>query len=136
MLSKEFVERELARAFESWSPYAKLKFEAVDDYHTADIRILFGRYSHGDKLVITLIILIIRPPFPALVTLLTALVLSSPTPTIRTSLVSLVATFTLTRMKTGDPTRLSSGLGWISSLWPSTRSATPSVCPTVRPTTV
>ena len=52
MLSREFVERELARAFESWSPYAKLKFEAVDDYHTADIRILFGRYSHGDRSVL------------------------------------------------------------------------------------
>ena len=46
--SKEFVEKELARAFDSWSPYAKLKFVPIDDYHSADIRILFGRYSHGD----------------------------------------------------------------------------------------
>jgi len=46
--SREFVEKELARAFASWSPYAKIKFVPVDDYHSADIRILFGRYNHGD----------------------------------------------------------------------------------------
>ena len=46
--SKEFVEKELARAFKSWSPYAKLNFVPIDDYHTADIRVMFGRYSHGD----------------------------------------------------------------------------------------
>ena len=43
------MEQELARAFESWSPYAKLSFEPVDDYYAADIRIMFGRYSHGDQ---------------------------------------------------------------------------------------
>ena len=72
MLSREFVERELARAFESWAPYAKLDFEAVDDYHGADIRILFGRYTHGDRLSISLIrIVIILKSTP--VTLSTAL---------------------------------------------------------------
>ena len=47
--SKEFVETELARAFQSWTPYTNLKFLQVDDYHAADIRVVFGRYHHGDR---------------------------------------------------------------------------------------
>ena len=36
--SREFVETELARAFDSWSQYSRLKFVPIDDYHSADIR--------------------------------------------------------------------------------------------------
>ena len=54
--SKEFVEKELERAFASWAPYAKLNFIKVDDYHQADIRILFGRYHHGDASVLLFVI--------------------------------------------------------------------------------
>ena len=49
--NKEFAEKELDRAFSSWAPYAKLNFVKIDDYHQADIRILFGRYNHGDASV-------------------------------------------------------------------------------------
>jgi len=46
--SKEFVIKELSRAFRSWEPYSRLQFVQLDDYYKADIRIVFGRYSHGD----------------------------------------------------------------------------------------
>ena len=49
--NKEFAEKELDRAFSSWAPYAKLNFVKINDYHQADIRILFGRYNHGDASV-------------------------------------------------------------------------------------
>lgn len=47
--SKEFAAEELHRAFESWVPYTNLKFEPIEDYHAADIRVVFGRYHHGDR---------------------------------------------------------------------------------------
>jgi hypothetical protein len=46
--SKDFVAAELDRAFQSWPVYANMKFESTEDYHKADIRVAFGRYSHGD----------------------------------------------------------------------------------------
>ena len=46
-----FVIRELIRMSQSWAPYTNLKFEATDDYHEADIRVVFGRYDHGDRFV-------------------------------------------------------------------------------------
>ena len=49
--NREFAEKELERAFSSWAPYARLNFVKIDDYHQADIRILFGRYNHGDASV-------------------------------------------------------------------------------------
>jgi hypothetical protein len=42
------LNQELERAFDTWSSYANLKFVPTADYYTADIRIVFGRYSHGD----------------------------------------------------------------------------------------
>ena len=54
--NREFAEKELERAFSSWAPYAKLNFVKIDDYHQADIRILFGRYNHGDASVYILCI--------------------------------------------------------------------------------
>ena len=50
---KEFVLAELERAFLSWTPYTNLKFVYVEDYHAADIRVVFGRYHHGDRLVLS-----------------------------------------------------------------------------------
>ena len=58
--NREFAEKELERAFSSWAPYARLNFVKIDDYHQADIRILFGRYNHGDALVIIDYIICIR----------------------------------------------------------------------------
>jgi len=46
--SKDFVASELDKAFQSWAHYANLKFKSTDDYYKADIKIAFGRYSHGD----------------------------------------------------------------------------------------
>ena len=40
---------ELDRAFQSWTPYTNLKFVEVEDYHAADIRVVFGRFHHGDR---------------------------------------------------------------------------------------
>ena len=48
----EVVLAELERAFQSWTPYTNLKFVYVEDYHAADIRVVFGRYHHGDRLVL------------------------------------------------------------------------------------
>ena len=49
---KELVLAELERAFQSWTPYTNLKFVYVEDYHAADIRVMFGRYHHGDRLLL------------------------------------------------------------------------------------
>ena len=49
---KEVVLAELERAFQSWTPYTNLKFVYIEDYHAADIRVVFGRYHHGDRLVL------------------------------------------------------------------------------------
>ena len=49
--SKEFVESELARAFQSWTPYTNLKFVQVDVHKpTCLIRLLFGSASVFVKL--------------------------------------------------------------------------------------
>ena len=48
LVSKEYVASELDRAFQSWAAYANLEFVSIEDYHKADIRVAFGRYSHGD----------------------------------------------------------------------------------------
>jgi len=47
--SKEFVVKELDQAFQSWARYAKLDFVKTEDYNAADIRVIFGRYNHGDR---------------------------------------------------------------------------------------
>ena len=49
LVSKEFVAAELDRAFQSWTPYTNLKFVEVEDYHAADIKVVFGRFHHGDR---------------------------------------------------------------------------------------
>lgn len=46
---KEFVERELRRAFNAWSDYSRLKFIKSEDYYNSDIIISFGSYQHGDS---------------------------------------------------------------------------------------
>lgn len=46
--NETFVQGELDRAFAAWADYANLKFVPISDYHSADIVVSFGRYSHGD----------------------------------------------------------------------------------------
>ena len=48
LVSKEYVASELDRAFQSWVAYANIDFVSIDDYYKEDIRVAFGRYSHGD----------------------------------------------------------------------------------------
>ncbi|XP_023320587.1 matrix metalloproteinase-2 isoform X2 [Eurytemora carolleeae] len=46
--SEQFVKQELRRAFQTWAPYSRLNFIESADYYKSDIRVAFGRYSHGD----------------------------------------------------------------------------------------